>query len=120
MTNMSKNSDVQKVINTYCWISHSYTYQNKIISNFSNSGKEVNGNTIIYHSYYQWVPFMLFFQAILFYAPHWIWKMWEGGKIRMITKDIRGFNMDTIKKRRIKQDKLVCISNNSIRIVYTF
>lgn len=31
-----------------------------------------------YHGYYQWVPFFLFAQAIMFYIPHTIWKSFEG------------------------------------------
>lgn len=33
---------------------------------------------IVYHAYYQWVPFVLFVQAISFYIPHFIWKNKEG------------------------------------------
>jgi len=36
------------------------------------------------HNYYQWVPFILFFQAMLFYAPHRIWKKLEGGKLNKL------------------------------------
>ena len=34
-------------------------------------------------AYYQWVPFVLFLQAGLFYAPHLLCKSWEGGKVRV-------------------------------------
>ena len=34
-----------------------------------------------YKSYYQWVPFVLFFQACLFYTPHALFKLSEGGKV---------------------------------------
>lgn len=110
MSNLPKNNDVQKVINTYCWISGSFTYDTVYNSNPdfhqpANTNEDVA--KIRYHSYYQWVPFMLFFQAITFYVPHWIWKMWEGGKIRMITKDMRGFSMDSAQERLAKQNKLV-------------
>lgn len=30
------------------------------------------------HAYYQWVPFVLFGQALLFYMPHFLWKSIEG------------------------------------------
>lgn len=33
---------------------------------------------VVYHAYYQWVPFALFFQGILFYLPHYLWKTREG------------------------------------------
>lgn len=89
-----EKSEIIKALTTFCWTSNLYT-QN-----------EMNGKKI-FHSYYKWVPFMLFFQAISFYVPHMIWKMWEGKKIQMITKDIRGFNMDTAEKRQAKQKKLV-------------
>ena len=33
------------------------------------------------HAYYQWVPFVLFFQACLFHAPHLLFKLAEEGKV---------------------------------------
>jgi innexin len=39
---------------------------------------------ITHHAYYQWVPFILFAQAISFYLPHLIWRSWEGGKIKSL------------------------------------
>lgn len=31
-----------------------------------------------------------YFQGLLFYLPHWVWKNWEEGKVRMISDGIRG------------------------------
>ena len=39
---------------------------------------------------FQQVASFLSAQGILFYVPHWIWKNWEEGKIRMITDGVRG------------------------------
>jgi hypothetical protein len=35
-----------------------------------------------YHYYYQWVPFALFFQALSFLIPHFLWKAFEEGRIK--------------------------------------
>jgi len=37
--------------------------------------------TVVVHDYYQWVPFILFFMAILCYLPYRAWKAVEGGKL---------------------------------------
>ena len=37
-----------------------------------------------YKAYYQWVPFVLFLQACIFYVPHALFKVCEGGKVASI------------------------------------
>ena len=44
----------------------------------------------IYHAYYQWVPFVLLLQGMLFYFPHWLWKTLEDRKLDKITNGLRG------------------------------
>ena len=39
---------------------------------WTNDGDEIR------HAWYQWVCFILAFQAILCYIPHYLWKLWEG------------------------------------------
>lgn len=36
------------------------------------------------HAYYQWVPFVLFGQALMFYFTHLLWKKLEGGRLRKL------------------------------------
>lgn len=73
----------------------------------SHPGLGIDHGEKTYHSYYQWVPFMLFFQGILFYMPHWMWKQWEEGKISMISDGMRGSNMDNKSERQARASKLV-------------
>lgn len=100
------------VINTFCWITYTFTIpgqQHKKIGTEVASyglGNEFNQEKR-YHSYYQWVPFMLFFQGLLFYFPHWIWKNWEENKIRMVTEGMRGVLTAPIEERRMRQNRIV-------------
>nr|XP_018899730.1 PREDICTED: innexin inx3 [Bemisia tabaci] len=102
------------VINTYCWITYTFTLphqQGKPVGTHVAApgvGAYVeNEHDTRYHAYYQWVPFVLFFQGILFYIPHWIWKNWEEGKIRMITDGMRGSIVGHHEDMRDRQRRLV-------------
>lgn len=98
------------VINTYCWITHTFsmpgTY-NKPIDEVGHPGLGNENGPKRYHSYYQWVPFMLFFQGVLFYVPHWMWKQWEEGKVRMISEGMRGSMIETKQERQARSQRLV-------------
>ena len=39
---------------------------------------------VVYKAYYQWVPFMLFLQGIMFYIPHVIYRIAEEKKVACI------------------------------------
>ncbi|XP_055939399.1 innexin shaking-B-like [Argiope bruennichi] len=82
------------VINSYCWIHSTYVIPKAF---YKEVGVEVphpgidgtqDPKEFRYIKYYQWVYFMLFFQAILFYFPKWLWKSWEGDKMKKITKEL--------------------------------
>lgn len=89
------------ILNIFCWINHTFTIpmaSNQLIGDdvaYPGVGPDesVAYDERVVHSYYQWVPFVLFFQGILFYLPHWIWKQYEGDKIRKLTEGHRGINM---------------------------
>ena len=46
-------------------------------------GSDSRSKDIDVKAYYQWVPFMLFLQSLMFYVPHLIYKRFEGGKIKV-------------------------------------
>jgi len=56
-----------------------------------------------YHKYYQWVCFCLFFQAILFYVPRWLWKNWEAGKIAALRMDLNLGIISEVEKKLKKK-----------------
>jgi hypothetical protein len=47
-----------------------------------------------YHTYYFWTPFILLAQLFCFYTPRYIWRTMEGGKMKMLTADLRGLVLD--------------------------
>jgi hypothetical protein len=47
-----------------------------LLFSFTEDGDEIR------HAWYQWVCFVLFFQAVLCYFPHYLWKSWEGERER--------------------------------------
>lgn len=85
-------------INVYCWIHSTYTmpgaFHNKVLgSEIAHPGVENSKGQLDdrkFYAYYQWVCFVLFFQALLFYLPRYLWRMWEGGLLANI---ISGLNV---------------------------
>eukprot|EP00094_Tigriopus_californicus_P012121 TCALIF_11713-PA protein Name:"Similar to inx2 Innexin inx2 (Schistocerca americana)" AED:0.09 eAED:0.09 QI:0/0/0/0.75/1/1/4/0/526 len=100
------------VMDTYCWIHSTFSVpgENPGLLGYDVAHQGVaplsdlkEGETVRYHKYYQWVCFTLFFQAILFYIPRYLWKTWEGGKVKMLVQEMNVPLVDPdTKKDRIK------------------
>ena len=80
-----------RVINNYCYILSTFILPSQLAGTIGHDlaapGVGTYNNKtgdITYKAYYQWVPFMLFLQACLFYAPHMLCKAWEGGKVSVV------------------------------------
>ncbi|XP_017872310.1 PREDICTED: innexin inx7 [Drosophila arizonae] len=89
---------VAPVINTFCFFTPTFTVVRHLNNTALDSGSVFqpgigpynrNEDKIKRHAYYQWVPFVLFGQALCFYAPHAIWKYWEGGRIKALVYGLR-------------------------------
>ena len=91
------------VINNYCFISATFSvpkmYQDaklKSSVDIPHAGigpYRPDQDELVYHAYYQWVPFFLFGQALMFYAPYKLWKAVDDGKILKI---LQGLNVLTL------------------------
>jgi len=99
----------EDVLNTYCWIHSTYTipsaFWKRIGIDVAHPGidKTVDPDERRYVKYYQWVCFCLFFQAILFYIPRWLWKNWEAGKIGALKMDLDLGIISEAEKRQKKK-----------------
>lgn len=82
------------VMDTYCWIHSTFSVPNRWTGVLGEEiphpgiGNPGADEEVRYHKYYQWVCFFLFFQAILFYIPRYLWKTWESGKTKMLVMDL--------------------------------
>lgn len=83
------------VMDTYCWIYSTFTVPDRLGGRIGKDvvqpgvGSHVEGeDEVRYHKYYQWVCFVLFFQAMFFYLPRYLWKMWEAGRLKMLALDL--------------------------------
>ncbi|XP_069692263.1 innexin inx2-like [Periplaneta americana] len=100
------------IIDSYCWIYSTFTvtkhFKSKVGRTASHPGVGTfweNKDNVKYTRYYQWVCFVLFFQALLFYAPRFLWKTWEGGRVKLLADDLGGplvnENWSADRKKRI-------------------
>ncbi|XP_063373735.1 innexin inx1 [Cydia amplana] len=101
------------VVNTFCWITSTFAMPDAFAREV---GKEVahpgvrnpyDGTTEKkYYTYYQWVCFVLFFQAIMCYTPKFLWDFFEGGLMRTI---VMGLNVGVCKSKEKEKKKELLI-----------
>lgn len=95
--NCISDHSVQRVINTFCFFSSTFTvvkYHNasSVVGSrvaYAGVGPHTPEDEVTRHAYYQWVPFVLFFQALLFYLPHFIWKNIENNRMSNIINSVK-------------------------------
>ncbi|PRD23467.1 UNVERIFIED_CONTAM: inx2 [Trichonephila clavipes] len=85
---MSRDDIPPRLLDTFCWIHTTFSlpqaWEKKIGDEVPYPGidKYTAGEHRVYHAYYQWVCFVLFLQALLFYLPRYFWKVMEGGRVK--------------------------------------
>lgn len=82
-------------LNTYCYIHSTFLvkpFEKKPVvpQNLPHPGVsgQTEKDTLKFYDYYQWVFIVLFVQAVFFYLPHHLWKVWEGGLMKMLAVDL--------------------------------
>lgn len=101
------------VVNTFCWISSTFTmpdaFRRQVGTEVAHPGISNDFNdedAKKFYTYYQWVCFVLFFQAAACYTPKFIWDHFEGGLLRSI---VMGLNLTicTKEEKEAKRDALL-------------
>ncbi|KAG8244559.1 Innexin inx1 [Homalodisca vitripennis] len=106
-----------RAINTYCWITSTFTMPDDfnrrvgvevahpgVANDFGDEGAKK------YYTYYQWVCFALFFQAVMCYTPKYIWDILEGGLMKSATAGLKIailHNEELAKKKKALIDYLL-------------
>jgi hypothetical protein len=85
---ISINSNTKITNNLIFFISGTFSLKekerNEYFPNHPGVGPYVDIGSLNSNTYYQWVPFYLFFLSITFYAPHFFWKIYESGKLKSV------------------------------------
>ena len=108
---ISRDDIPNDLLDTYCWIHTTFSLESAW---FKKVGVEVPYPGVdkytptgegkrVYHAYYQWVCFVLFFQAILFYIPRYLWKSAEGGRVKNLVLGLNNPIMPEEKKTKNRQ-----------------
>ncbi|KAI8040218.1 innexin inx4 [Drosophila gunungcola] len=85
-------------IHSYCWIYGAYMQDNVTLapSRRVNAllecrpdvvGRQVAPENRRYIRYYQWVVLVLLLESFVFYLPAFLWKIWEGGRLKHLCDD---------------------------------
>ncbi|CAH0558701.1 unnamed protein product [Brassicogethes aeneus] len=101
------------VVNTFCWISSTFTmpdaFKRQVGREVAHPGiaNDFNDESAQkYYTYYQWVCFVLFFQAMACYVPKVLWDLFEGGLMRML---VMGLNVGVCHEKEKNTKKEVII-----------
>lgn len=109
----------EHVINTFCFFTTTFT----VIRHYNETnlqsgviphpgvGPMEEDDPVQYHAYYQWVPFILFAQSIMFYIPHLLWRSWENGKMKYL---VNGLKMIELSKYIMNEEDLQMKNNSTV------
>ncbi|KAH6929501.1 hypothetical protein HPB50_000877 [Hyalomma asiaticum] len=115
---ITKDSVPTRVLDTFCWIHSTFSvkdsWDKKVGTQIPYPGvdKYSPGEKRVYHAYYQWVCFVLFLQAVLFYVPRYLWLACEGKKINTLVLDLGSPILSDDKRKNNRKLLLEYFANN--------
>jgi len=102
-----KNGIPNSVLDIYCFIMSTFSLPKgygpeRVGKNSAFEGLGINlpDDEVVYHAYYQWVPIVLFLQAVVFYLPRYLWKSAEGGLFDVVLGGLHKPQTDSSKKAK--------------------
>lgn len=120
------------ILDTYCWITTTYSnpddWRKEVGTEIAYPGV-ANGQygnqskPRVYHAYYQWVAFVLYFQALLFYIPRIFWKSIEADRVKNLILDLHKHILkpeDREKKCEILSQHLFDNRRNQGNLIYWY
>lgn len=117
-----------KPVNTYCWISSTFTMPDAFLREqgvgvahpgvgpmHGGGGGGGYDTSPRYYKYYQWVCFALFLQAMMCYAPKWVWDLQEGGLLKALVKNMH-MRLGDEKAKEVQKKRLVSYIRNNVGV----
>ena len=94
----------EATFNSYCYITDTFTLaaQRRTGVHPGVGPGQKDQEETVYHSYYQWVPFLLLIQAASFYVPYILYKFAHDNRIPLLIQDLQ----NTKPFHEVRNDKL--------------
>ncbi|RWS23996.1 innexin-like protein [Leptotrombidium deliense] len=103
---ISRDDVPNNLLDTFCWIHTTFSLEDSwkkqvgVEVPYPGVDKSLPNSKKVYHAYYQWVCFVLFFQAAFFYVPRYIWKAYEGGRMKSLMLGLNSPVIDEESKKK--------------------
>ncbi|KAF6205899.1 hypothetical protein GE061_020074 [Apolygus lucorum] len=122
--NCIADKSVSPVVDTFCFFSSTFTVVKYHNSSYLNGhlvahpgvGPYSGEEDIVRHSYYQWVPFVLFLQGLMFYGPRKLWKHTDGGRLAAFVHRVRTSRITDDEDREINNVKIESLKSRSNKV----
>jgi len=115
---ISNDDFPSNLLDTWCWIHTTFSLESAwkkrvgVEVPYPGVDKYTPGEKRVYHAYYQWVCFVLFFQALLFYIPRLFWKAMERGRVKSLILELNSPILAEDKKSANRSQLVEYLSRN--------